>query len=218
VPREAVPLLATATIFALLVSVRSTSIITLWNIVSALSALALAAATMRPSSVFELARTRVRDVLRQLGQLLRSTAMAANPAGVNFASLEGVSCTSSTSCRAIGYSRENGKVKRALAESWNGTTWSIQAAPNPGEGEVNLKSLSCTSSTACTAVGSYVSKWNAKTFAEEERKTLVESWNGTEWAIQASANPKLFNVFSGVSDKARAPIWSVSVNVHGSER
>jgi hypothetical protein len=79
VPREAVPLLATATLFALLVSVRESSIITLWNIVTAISALMLAAATMRPSSVFELARTRVRDILRHMGQLLRSTAVAAVP-------------------------------------------------------------------------------------------------------------------------------------------
>ena len=79
VPREAIPLLVTSALFAVLISVRDTWIISFWNGIAALSALVLAAATMRPSSVFELARTRVRDVLRQAGQLLRSTALAAIP-------------------------------------------------------------------------------------------------------------------------------------------
>jgi hypothetical protein len=79
VPREAVPLLVAATVFALLVSVRDNWMLTFWNVITSLSAIALAAAAMRPSSVFELARTRVRDVLRQILQMLRSTAGAALP-------------------------------------------------------------------------------------------------------------------------------------------
>lgn len=79
IPREAVPLLAAATLFALLISMRDNWMLTFWNAVTALSAIVLAAATMRPSSVFELARSRARDVLRQMGQLLRSTAGSTLP-------------------------------------------------------------------------------------------------------------------------------------------
>jgi hypothetical protein len=137
-----------------------------------------------------------------------TSAMAPSPAGANYAGLEGITCTSTTACRAVGYSRENGKQNRALAESWNGSTWTIQATPNPGEGEVNLRSISCTSTSSCTAVGSYVSKWS-ESIIEQERKTLVESWNGTEWAIQPSTNPQLFSLLSGVSCTASTACTAV---------
>ena len=44
-----------------------------------------------------------------------------------------------------------------LAERWNGTSWTIQSTPNPtGALECSyLQGVSCTSATACTAVGSY---------------------------------------------------------------
>ncbi|HSE67061.1 MAG TPA: S8 family serine peptidase, partial [Gemmatimonadales bacterium] len=138
-----------------------------------------------------------------------SAAMLPRPAGATSAGLEGIHCLSASSCRAVGYSKETGKMKRALAESWNGSSWSIQATPNPGEGEVNLRSLSCTSASSCTAVGSYVSKWNAGSGVEEERKTLVEYWNGSEWAIQPSTNPKPFSLLSNVSCSASTACTAV---------
>jgi len=43
----------------------------------------------------------------------------------------------------------------ALAEHWNGSTWAIQATPNPAGAAVSMLSgISCVSSTTCTAVGS----------------------------------------------------------------
>ena len=138
-----------------------------------------------------------------------TSAMAQNPSGATAAGLEGVSCGSSTACTAVGYSKESGKPKKALAEFWNGTSWSIQSIPNPGEGEVNLRSVSCLSASSCTAVGSYVSKWNSKSFVEEERKTLSENWNGSAWSIQASPSPKLFSLFNAVSCSASTACTAV---------
>jgi hypothetical protein len=42
--------------------------------------------------------------------------------------------------------------------------------------------VSCTSNTACTAVGSY-------TNGEPDELPLAERWNGTRWSIQRAATP-----------------------------
>ena len=66
---------------------------------------------------------------------------------------------------------------RAVAERWNGTRWTIQPTPNPRPGGAFLNGVSCTSASACTAVGSL------------PPGTLAERWNGTRWAIQPTPNP-----------------------------
>ena len=41
-----------------------------------------------------------------------------------------------------------------LAEVWDGSTWTVQSTPNPtGATSGSLYGVSCTSATACTAVG-----------------------------------------------------------------
>src|SRR5215467_13227659 len=77
-----------------------------------------------------------------------------NPTGASFVPLQAVSCTSATACTAVG-SSSTSTTTVTLAERWNGTKWSIQHTPNPtGASFVPLKAVSCTSATACTAVGS----------------------------------------------------------------
>jgi hypothetical protein len=101
--------------------------------------------------------------------------------------LNSVSCTSSTNCTAVGsYTPSSGANAKTLIERWNGTSWSIVGSPNAsGEYRNMLTSVSCTSSNACIAVGRYVTPGS-----ETESKTLIESWNGTEWTIQTSPNPE----------------------------
>jgi len=105
-----------------------------------------------------------------------------NPAGASsYSILQGVSCTSATACTAFGEDG-NGTTDVTLAERWNGTRWSIQHTPNPAGGsEIHLLRVSCTSTTACTAVGFYS---NATTTV-----TLAERWNGSRWSIQHTPNP-----------------------------
>ncbi len=106
-----------------------------------------------------------------------------NPGGPQVSDLTGVSCTSATACTAVGYYYKTGPVEVTLAERWNGTAWAVQATPNPGGPQVSdLTGVSCTSATACTAVGSYY-----KTGPVEV--TLAERWNGTAWAVQGTPNP-----------------------------
>jgi hypothetical protein len=100
-----------------------------------------------------------------------------NPQGAPSSALNAVDCTSSSVCVAVGSSFTHSGTEITLAERWTGTRWSIQSTPNPSSGGGTLFGVSCTSSSACTAVGAS----NTGTFAER--------WNGTKWAIQSTPNP-----------------------------
>jgi hypothetical protein len=110
------------------------------------------------------------------------------PTGAVSATLAGVSCTSSSACTAVGNFKESGKKKKTLAESWNGSEWKVQSSPNPGEavGNVKFQAVSCLSATSCFATGGYVTKETSG--LPEEERTLAETWNGSEWALQSSPN------------------------------
>ena len=100
--------------------------------------------------------------------------------------LSTVSCASRQWCTAVGYSYDtNNPVFRVLVESWDGTNWSIAAAPNQGEEANILSGVSCLSRVWCTAVGYY----NALGVV----RTLVESWNGTTWSVVPSPNNGTFD-------------------------
>ncbi len=106
-----------------------------------------------------------------------------NPSGVTSITLSGVSCTSATSCTAVGWYVNSSGVFVTLAEAWNGASWAIQTTPNPaGATQSYLNDVSCTSATACTAVGEYHNSSGAVV-------TLAERWNGTSWTIQTTPNP-----------------------------
>lgn len=105
-----------------------------------------------------------------------------NPTEGRFSNLLGVSCVSSTVCKAVGYTQTSAGVRTTLAESWNGTSWSIQTTPNPSGGKVDtLTGVSCTSTTMCRAVGHYVNSSSVE-------MPMAEGWNGTEWSIVTVPN------------------------------
>jgi hypothetical protein len=117
------------------------------------------------------------------------------PTGATESILSGVSCTSSTACIAVGHFESSSGKRVPLAESWNGTVWSIQEPPSPtGAKQSYLGGVSCTSSTACTAVGHFES-------SSGKRVPLAESWNGTVWSVQEPPNPTgaIESMLSGVS-------------------
>src|SRR5215471_10280878 len=75
------------------------------------------------------------------------------PGGVN-AFLGGVSCPASTACTAVGhYVIIRATRGVTLAEHWDGTAWSVQSTPHPGNGTDGLTAVACPATTSCIAVG-----------------------------------------------------------------
>jgi hypothetical protein len=71
--------------------------------------------------------------------------------------LDNVSCASATSCEAVGGADYVGGGEAfagtgTVAESWDGTTWSLQSTPGSSD-NAGLGGIFCASSGACTAVG-----------------------------------------------------------------
>jgi hypothetical protein len=107
-----------------------------------------------------------------------------NPTGTNDSYLSGVSCTSATACTAVGYYRKSAGAQVTLAETWNGAKWSIVPTPNPsGRASSSLSGVSCTSATACVAVGDY----GVEAYLKD--RTWAEAWNGKKWSIEPTPIP-----------------------------
>jgi hypothetical protein len=120
------------------------------------------------------------------------------PAGAANNDLTGVSCHAITACIAVGSKTDTSGQQHMLAEGWNGTAWSSQTTPNPaGATGSSLARVSCTSSSACVAVGDYVERSGTQV-------TLAEGWNGTAWAIQTTPNP------AGATSSSLADVSCVS--------
>jgi len=87
-----------------------------------------------------------------------------------------VSCTSPTFCMAVGYDiTDSAGNWGTVAEKWDGATWTVQNTPAQDHIAM-LEGVSCTSPTACTAVG-------------QADGTLAEHWDGTSWSVEATTNP-----------------------------
>ncbi len=99
------------------------------------------------------------------------------PAGAIGASLQGVSCTSSRACIAVGSSTNRAGIARTLAERWNGVRWVVLSTPRDHARGGVFRGVSCAWRRACIAVGSLAGA------------ALVERWNGVKWAMQTT--PKL---------------------------
>jgi hypothetical protein len=122
--------------------------------------------------------------------------------------LQGVSCASASACIAVGslFTSSSGS-KQSLAESWDGTTWTVLPTPAPAGATLSqLLGVSCTSSSACIAVGSFSST--------NGTATLAESWNGSAWIIEATPNPASakFALLAGVSCTAGSACTAVGTS------
>lgn len=97
--------------------------------------------------------------------------------------LRSVACTSHTSCVAVGSSSSTGNPSgdQAIAESWDGTSWSAVPVSTPGTASV-LQAVACGSPRSCTAVG-----WS--TTATGLPSALLESWDGATWSSVATPLP-----------------------------
>lgn len=128
-----------------------------------------------------------------------ATQRTATPVASRYWQFSGVSCPSATTCFAVGL-RNPRRASRfvALAERWDGSTWHQQRIPIP-DGRTNdsdLAAVSCTSPTACTAVG------DDGTYSNGDYRPLIERWNGETWSVQRA--PAGSRDLTSVSCTARA--------------
>ncbi len=75
----------------------------------------------------------------------------------------------------------------------SGSAWKIQPSPNATLPGGQLESVSCSSATACTAVGSNISTTGIHV-------TLAERWNGATWQHQPTPNPAVDTSFNVAPD------------------
>jgi hypothetical protein len=104
-------------------------------------------------------------------------------------SLAAVSCTSASFCAAVGdvLTSSPGAFEPSfgtLALGWNGSRWGSQTAPGHGQLSGGLLGVSCTSASACEAVGE-----NAGGQPPNRGTAVAERWNGSSWASAAVPAP-----------------------------
>ncbi len=100
-------------------------------------------------------------------------------------------------------------VVGTLAESWNGSTWTVATTPNRTPRNDNLQAVSCVNSSNCVAAGFWQS-------SASDGKTLIESWNGSRWSDVGSPDPGADNQLHGVACTATTNCEAVGYTGNGS--
>ncbi len=131
-------------------------------------------------------------------QLTSGTRAAPNPnqGGVNPANstLTGISCVTTSFCVAVGWTFEGEDQSvqistwSTLAETWNGSRWSVIPTPATQGGSAQLFAVSCTTTTACEAVG----------YDSGVQLAIGESWDGRQWHLQPTPDPGGINTITAL--------------------
>src|SRR5579863_2786794 len=104
------------------------------------------------------------------------------------------SCATASSCMAVGQV-EVGKELLAMAQHWDGTSWSMQQIVLPSDATFAfLDGVSCPAANSCIAVGGYLA-------GKQPFIPIAEFWNGSRWSMQVIAGPpgKTFATFAALS-------------------
>lgn len=135
------------------------------------------------------------------------------PARRTFSGLGAVSCASARMCVAVG-NVLLGQHNTTYSVVWNGRRWQIEWVPLRRHTTYSrLASVSCTGPRSCTASGEYQQHDSSKS------RTLVETFNGSEWTIRPTPNPRSGpngSVLDGVSCWARGGCMAVGHRNTGS--
>ena len=103
--------------------------------------------------------------------------------GASSSSLSGVSCTTVSSCVAVGQYKGASGTSNELAYVWSGSNWRLESPADPGNSSsASLAGVSCVSQSDCVAVGSYAT-------ASRPSEVLAQSWNGSSWTTQPAVAP-----------------------------
>lgn len=116
------------------------------------------------------------------------------------------------SCTAVGDYKARGNY-HALAEHWDGSTWTVQTAVTPpGVAFAELFGIWCASAANCTATGYYTTG-----VTSGPGQALVEHWDGSAWTIEpAPANPpgSYVSILDAVSCTSAASCTAVGASLY----
>jgi hypothetical protein len=126
-----------------------------------------------------------------------------NPPGAGGSQFHGVAAAASNDVWAVGQtvtSDANGSpMWNPLIEHWNGSAWSVVAAPNPAGGAV-LNAVTVISANNVWAVG---------TSNGVGSRNLIEHWDGKSWSIVAAPFVSTRDALLGVSGTSATDVWAV---------
>jgi hypothetical protein len=126
--------------------------------------------------------------------------------------LRAISCPSTSACMVVNKA-SNGSWEMKWLESPGGFVWYSESRVPPlpaGATNFNLTSVSCSTATACTAVGSFSlgTQW----------ETLALRWNGSSWSRQSTVNPASGNASQAmVGVSCPRPDFCMAVGAAGHE-
>jgi Subtilase family/Peptidase inhibitor I9 len=106
-----------------------------------------------------------------------------------------ISCSTVSSCAAVGGYLNKSSVQVTFVTKWNGTSWSWQESPNPsGSTNTVLQNVSCVASSPCVAVGDWLDKSGVW-------RPMAQYWNGTAWVIEPTEIPsgQTFGLLAGIA-------------------
>jgi hypothetical protein len=106
-----------------------------------------------------------------------------------------ISCSSASSCAAVGAYTNKSSVQVTYVARWNGTTWSHQASPNPSlSTNTVLQNVSCVASSPCVAVGDWLDSGGVW-------RPMAQYWNGASWVIEAVEHHsgQTFGLLAGIA-------------------
>ncbi len=127
-----------------------------------------------------------------------------NVEGNAFSRLWGVSCTSATSCLAVGSTNKTlGSALSPLVQKWDGSKWTIVSAPTPPGGSGSLQSVSCPAANFCMASG-----------AGGENLAFAASWDGVGWKAQGSGLPNGLRSISCATQSSCELVGSLTKGQH----
>jgi hypothetical protein len=115
--------------------------------------------------------------------------------------LTGVACPTASACTAVGHTDSVSVVEK---DHWNGSKWKLtegKTPPNNNYDDRAFNAVSCTSATACLAVGSEYSSY-----------PYAQRWNGSSWRQTSPPQPSVSG-FAGVSCTAADDCYAVGGNV-----
>jgi hypothetical protein len=120
-------------------------------------------------------------------------------------SLSAVSAVSATDIWAVGFQNTSNGDVAPLTENFNGTSWSVVAAPTPaGASSADFNAVSALASNNVWAVGNSDS---VNSSGVGVSTPLVEHFNGTSWSIQTI--PATAGSLNAVTAISPTDVWAV---------